>query len=88
MNVSMNPRSLNLIHEIILEKKDWPLLKTITSVTIDASAWIFTVKNLRTVIRNFNPKTPGYDLITNQILQKMPETEIKLFTQLHNAVLR
>jgi hypothetical protein len=43
---------------------------------------------MRVAIKNLNPKMPTYDLITNQMLQKLPETEIKYITQLYNAVLR
>jgi len=36
-----------------------------------------------------NPKkTPRYHLITNQVLQKLPEKDIRFITQLCNAVLK
>jgi len=36
-----------------------------------------TIKKVRVVIKNLNPKkAPDYDFITNQILQKLPEIEI------------
>jgi len=44
---------------------------------------------MRAVIKNLNPKKASdYDLITNQILQMLPEIEIKFVTQFYNAVLR
>jgi len=33
-------------------------------------------------------KAPDYDLIINQILQKLPEKGIKFISHLYNAVLR
>jgi len=35
-----------------------------------------------------NLKKADYDLITNQILQKLSEIEIKYISQLYNAILR
>jgi len=44
---------------------------------------------MKAVIKYLNPKkAPGYDFITNQILQKLLEMGIKNITQLCNAVLR
>jgi hypothetical protein len=41
----------------------------------------FTIKEVGTVIKKPNPKkTPGYDLITSQVLQKLPEMGIKYIT--------
>jgi len=49
----------------------------------------FAVNEVRAAIRVLNPKkTPGYDLITNQVLQKLTEKGIRFITQLCNAVLR
>jgi len=49
----------------------------------------FTVNEVRAAIRMLNPKkTPGYDLITKQVLQKLPEKGIRFITQLCNALLR
>jgi hypothetical protein len=40
-------------------------------------------------IKNLNPKkAPSYDLITNQLLQKLPETGIKYIIQICNAIRR
>jgi len=33
----------------------------------------FTMKEVRAAIKAFNPKVPGYDLIINQVLQKLPK---------------
>jgi hypothetical protein len=42
----------------------------------------------KTVINNLSPKTsPGYDLITGKILQKLPPNGIKYITHLFNASL-
>jgi len=50
---------------------------------------LFTVNEVRVAIRVLNPKkAPGYDLITNQVQQKLPEKSIRFITQLCNAVLR
>jgi len=73
--------------EITLEEKNKFLSNDISS-TILNTTWPFTVKEMRVAIKNLNPKMPTYDLITNQMLQKLPETEIKYITQLYNAVLR
>jgi len=48
----------------------------------------FTVNEVKAEIKYLNPKkTAGYDLITNQILEKRPEMGIKYITQLYNRVL-
>jgi hypothetical protein len=75
--------------EITLEKKNKLLSDDITSITLDTTRRPFIIKEVRPTIENLNlKKTPGYDLITNQILQKMPEMETKYIIQLCNAVLR
>jgi len=62
-----------------------PLLDAILDIYIKS----FTVKEVRAVIKNLNPKKAlDYGLITNQILQKLPEIRIKFITQLCNTVLR
>jgi len=44
---------------------------------------------MKVVIKYLNPKkVTGYDLVTNKVLQKLPEMGIKYITQLCNAVLR
>jgi len=49
----------------------------------------FTVNKVKVVIKYLNPKKAlSYDLLTNQILEKLPEIGIKDITQLCNAVLR
>jgi len=43
---------------------------------------LFTVNEVKTVIKHLNSKkAPGYDLITNKVLQMLPETVIKYITQ-------
>jgi len=45
------------------------ILNTFTAVTQDTFTISVTIKEMRDVIKNLNPKkTPGYNLITNQIL--------------------
>jgi hypothetical protein len=57
----------------------------ITSSTLD----IRPIKELRAAINKLDPKkAPGYDLITLQILKKMPETGIEYISQLYTAVLK
>jgi len=49
----------------------------------------FTANEVPAAIRVLNPKkVPGYDLITNQVLQILSEKGIRFITQLCNAVLR
>jgi len=49
----------------------------------------FTIKEMRIAIKILNPKkVQGYVLITNHVLQKLPEKGIIFITQLCNAVLR
>jgi len=46
----------------------------ITAITLDTSTKSFTVTEVRLVIRNLNPKkTSNYNVIINQILQKLSE---------------
>jgi hypothetical protein len=66
-----NPR------EISLQEKNKMLSDDTTSATLDTLTKSFTIKEvsiIKEVIKNLNPKkAPGYELITNQILQKLPE---------------
>jgi len=52
----------------------------VISATLDTPAKPFIVKEVRVIIKNLNPKKgPGFDIIqsTNQVLQMLPEIEIK-----------
>jgi len=54
-----------------------------------APAKPFIVNEVRAAIRILNPKkAPGYDLINNQILQKLLEKSIRFIIQFCNAVFR
>jgi hypothetical protein len=54
----------------------------LTSLLLDASTKLFTVKKVGTVIKNLNPKkAPEYDVTTGRILQKLPEMGIKYIIQ-------
>jgi len=49
----------------------------------------FTINEVKAVIRHTNSKKmPKYDLITNKVLQMLPETAKKYIIQLCNAILR
>jgi len=51
---------------------------SLTSTILDTTTGYFIIKEMRVVIKNLDPKkTPVYDLITNQILQKLPKIDIK-----------
>jgi len=79
------PRSL----EITIDEEKKLLTDINTPAQITASAMPFTVNEVRAAIRVLNPKkAPGNDLITNQVLQKLPEKGIRFITQLCDAVLR
>jgi len=74
-------------HEITIDEEKNLLTDTNTSAQMAAAAMPFTVNIVRAAIRVLNPKkTPGYDLITNQALQKLPEKGIRFIIQLCNAV--
>jgi len=76
-------------HEIIIDKEKKLLTDTNTSAQMAAPAMLFTVNEVRAAIKMLNPKkAPGYDLITNQVLQKLPEKGIRFITQLCYTVLR
>jgi len=75
--------------EITIDEERKLLTDTNTSAQMVVPVMPFTVNEVRTAIRMLNPKkTPGYDLITCQVLQKLPEKGIRFITQLCNAVLR
>lgn len=53
----------------------------------EATPWNFTEKEVRRTILNANPKkSPGYDLITNKILQELPESGKRLLTAIYNGI--
>jgi len=67
-----NPRA------IILEKENRLLLDANNPAKMNTLTRSFTVKKGRDAIRELNPKkAPGYDLIINQVLQKLSQKEIK-----------
>jgi len=64
-------------------------MDTNISAQILAPAMPFSVNEVQAAIRVLNPKKePGYDLITNQVLQKLLEKGIRFITQFYNVVLR
>jgi len=78
-----NPR------EIILEEENKLLFDDTTSVTLDISIKLFTIKEVIAVIKNKKRYRVmiGY-LIINQIPQILSEMGIKYIIQFCNAVLR
>jgi len=75
--------------EITIDEERELLTNTNTSTQMPVPAMPLTINEVRTAIRVLHPtKAPGYDLITNQVLQKLPEKGIRFITQLCNAVLR
>jgi len=75
--------------EITIDEEKKLLTDTNTSARMAAPVMTFIVNEVRAAIRVLNPKTtPGYDLITNQVLQKLPEKGVRFITQVCNAVLR
>jgi len=75
--------------EITIHEEKRLLADTNTSTQMAIPAMPFTVNEVRDAIRVLNPKkAPGYVLISNQVLQKLPENGIRFITQLCNAVLR
>jgi len=57
------------LREIIIEEENKLLSEAIIVISLNTPIKFFTVKEVRAVIKNLNPKkAPGYDLITNQIL--------------------
>jgi len=75
--------------EIIIGEEKKLLMDTNTPAQMAVPAMPFTINEVRAAIKVLNPKkAPGYDLITNQVLQKLLEKDIRFITQLCNAVLR
>jgi len=75
--------------EITIDEEKKLLTNTNTSTQMAVPVMPFTVNEVRAAIRVLNPKkAPGYDLITNQVLQKLPKKGIRFITQHCNAVLR
>lgn len=55
--------------------------------SVETMSMRFTIKEVRRVIQKANPKkSPGYDLITNKILQELPDSGIKILTAIYNAM--
>jgi len=77
------------LREIIRNEKNRFLSDNTIPAIQDTPTSLFTVNEVKVVIKHlYRKKAPGYDLITNQVLQKLPETAIKYITQLCNAVLK
>jgi len=75
--------------EITIDEEKKLFIDTNTPAKMVAPARPITVKEVRTAIRVLNPKkTTGYDLITNQVLQKLSEKGIRFITLFYNAALR
>jgi len=63
---------LNLTLEITLKEENKPFSNANTVVILNIPRKSFIVKKVRTVIKNLHPKkVPGYDLIINQVSQKL-----------------
>jgi hypothetical protein len=61
------------LREITLEEESKLQLDAITVATLDIPSKFFTIKEVRAIIKNLNPKkTSFYDFITSEALQ-MPE---------------
>jgi hypothetical protein len=72
-----------------LEEKNMLFSDDIISATLDTPTRPFTIKEMRAIIKNLNPKKmAGNDFITNEILQNLPKMGIKYITQLYYAVVR
>jgi len=68
----LNPR------KITLEKENRLLSDDSTLGTLDTAIKPFTVNEVKAVIKYLDPKkAPNYNLITNQVLQNLPEKGIK-----------
>jgi len=64
--------------EIILKEENRLFFNDITSTIPDIPTRSFIINEVKVIIKYVNPKkAPSYDLITNQILQKLPKMEIK-----------
>jgi len=67
--------------EITIDEEKKLLTDTNTSAQMAVSLMPFTVNEVRAAIKVLNPKkAPGYDLITNDVLQKLPEKGIRFIT--------
>jgi len=76
-----NPR------EITLEEENRLLSDNSTPTTQVTPTSPFTVNEMKAIIKYLNAKkTPDYDFITNQIVQRLPEIGIKYITQLCNVI--
>jgi hypothetical protein len=72
--------------EIALEEENKLLSDNTISAILDTPTKPFSIREVSAVIKNLNPKKmPNYDLITNQILQKLPEKGIKY--KIHHATM-
>jgi len=64
--------------EITLKEKNRLFFNDTTSTILDIPTRSFIINEVKAVIKYVNPKkVPNYDLITNQILQRLPKMEIK-----------
>jgi len=73
--------------KIILEEENRLFSDAIIAAILDISTKSFTVKKVKAIIKNLDlKKASRYELITNQILQKLPEIGIKFITQLYNII--
>jgi len=69
-------------HEITIDEEKKLLTDTNIPVKMVALAKPFTINEVRTAIRILNQKKASdYNLITNQILQKLPEKGIRFISQ-------
>jgi len=49
----------------------------------------FTLPEVRSATNKLRPtKSPGYDLITDKVLQELPEVGLRAITQMFNSILR
>jgi len=77
----------NLREVILKEEKKLPS-NAITPATLNASAKSFTVKKIRAVISELNPRNaPGYVHIPNQVLQKLLEKGIKFINAVWHSLM-
>jgi len=78
--------------EIILKKKNKLLSDENTCAILHIPTRLFTIEEVKTIIKNLNlKKMPHYDLITNQILQKIlwkMKNGNKIYIYICNAVLK
>jgi len=87
----ISPKFLSLIHVRLLYRRKLLSDDITTAIlnTLIKSLKKKSVKEVRAVIEDLKPrKTLGYDLITNQIIQKLLDIRIKFIIQLCNTILR